>query len=58
MAEVLHVSEHKNCVKFSYRDPVTKLDITGTQAIQHFMSIRDAENLRMFCDTTYDDAAN
>jgi hypothetical protein len=58
VAEVLSVNQHKNCVKFSYRDPVTKVDVTGAQAIQHFMSIRDAENLRMFCDTTYDDTAN
>ena len=53
--EVLNVNERKNCVKFSYRDPVNKLDCPRPEAIRHFMSIRDAEDLRMFCDTTFDD---
>lgn len=53
--EVLSVNERKNCVKFSYRDPVTKVDCPRPEAIRHFMSIRDAESLRMFCDTTFDD---
>lgn len=52
--QVLKVNENKNCVKFSYRDLATKLDISGAQTIRHFLSIRDCEELRMFCDTTFE----
>lgn len=52
--QVLSVDDHKNCVKFSYRDVNSKQDVSSNAAIQHFMSIRDAPALRMFCDTTFD----
>ena len=53
---VLKVNDNKSCVKFSYKDPATKVDLnTSPDIINHFMSIRNEESLRMFCDTTYDE---
>lgn len=52
--QVLQVSEDKHCVKFSYRNPTNKRDISGPAAIKHFISFRDSEQLRMFCDTTFE----
>ena len=49
----------KHCVKFSYRDPETKVDvnINDNPAIySHFLSFRDDVRLNMFNDTTYDEA--
>ena len=56
--QVLKVNDDKHCVKFSYRDPATKRDISGPDAIKHFMSLRDCTELRMFCDTTFEGDAN
>ena len=54
--QVLKVNDNKSCVKFSYKDPVKKVDLnTSPDIINHFMSIRNEESLRMFCDTTYDE---
>lgn len=53
---MLRVNDDKSCVKFSYRDPETKVDLSSSNdIISHFMGIRNAEELRMFCDTTYDE---
>lgn len=41
--EILKVDDNKHCVKFSYKDPATKVDLGKSRdIIQHFMSIRDA----------------
>ena len=54
--QILHVSDNKHCVKFSYKDPATKVDISNNpDIINHFMSIRDNTALAMFNDTTYDE---
>lgn len=53
--EVLTVSDSKNCTKFNFRDPATKVDINNAAVIQHFMEVRDASELRMFCDTTFEE---
>lgn len=53
--EVLRVSDSKNCTKFNFRDPATKVDINSAASIQHFMEVRDAQELRMFCDMTFED---
>jgi hypothetical protein len=43
-------------VKFSYRDPATKLDLPkSTDINQHFKEIRDSESLKMFNDATFDE---
>ncbi len=57
--EILKVNDNKHCVKFTYKDPATKVDLNGNtnpEIIKHFLSIRDEENLRIFCDTTFDEA--
>ena len=55
--QVLKVNDHKSCVKFSYKDPNTKLDLPASpDLVRHFMQIRDSKELRMFCDTTFDEA--
>lgn len=52
---MLKVSDNKSCVKFSYVDPTSKVDLNkSSEVIQHFLSFRDAEQLRMFVDTTYE----
>lgn len=54
--QILKVNDHKYCVKFAYKDPVTKLDLQASpDLVRHFMSIRDSTELRMFCDTTFDE---
>ncbi len=53
---ILKVNENKNCVKFAYTDPTTKADLNKMHTIvQHFIKIRDAEPLRIFCDTTFEE---
>ena len=57
--EVLKVDDNKHCVKFSYKDPATRLNLsTSRDIIQHFMAIRDAQELGFFCDTTFDEELN
>ena len=49
----------KNCVKFSYKDPETKVDINindNPAIFSHFRGLRDNDRLKMFNDTTYDEA--
>merc|ERR1711990_1105200 len=53
--QCLKVNEHKNAVKFSYRDAETKRDVSSNAAVNHYISMRDAEALRIFNDTTYDE---
>lgn len=54
--QVLRVNDYKCCAKFSYKDPSTKIDVNEqSEAISHFMSVRDAPSLRMFCDTTFNE---
>lgn len=54
--QILSVSENKSCVKFSYKDSSTKVDVSNNRdIINHFMGIRDAEELRMFCDSTFEE---
>jgi len=53
---VLEVDEHKHCIKFSYRDPESKLDLPKASDVNaHFKMLRDHESLRMFNDTTFDE---
>jgi hypothetical protein len=55
--QVLSVGENKNCVKFKYTDPQTKADMNKVNTVvEHFIRIRDALKLRMFCDTTFEEA--
>lgn len=57
--QILKVNDNKHCVKFTYKDPVTKVDLNGNknpEIIKHFWQLRDAEELRIFCDTTYDES--
>lgn len=54
--QILKVNDSKCCVKFSYKDPSSKGYLNEqSEAISHFMSVRDAPSLRMFCDTTFDE---
>lgn len=54
--QVLKVNDNKHCVKFSYKDPEKKLDLQASpDLVRHFMGIRDSKELRMFCDTTFDE---
>ena len=54
--QILKVNENKHCVKFAYKHPEKKTDLgNSNEIIKHFMSIRNAESLRMFCDTTFDE---
>lgn len=52
--EVLKVDDLKNCVKFTYRDPVTKHDIKNADTTMHFINMRDEAKLRIFCDSTFE----
>ena len=57
--QILKVSDNKHCVKFTYKDPKTKSDLDGNtspEIIKHFLSIRDSEELKIFVDTTFDEA--
>lgn len=57
--QILKVNDNKSCVKFSYKDPQTKVDINindNAAVFNHFRNIRDDDKLRMFNDTTYDEA--
>lgn len=57
--QILKVSDSKSCVKFSYKDPETKHSLQATtDLVRHFMSIRDQKDLRMFCDTTFDEVSH
>lgn len=54
--QVLKVNENKSCVKFTYKDPTQKVDVRKTQdIINHFLSFRNADKLRMFVDTTFEE---
>ena len=54
--QILKVDDNKHCVKFSYKDPQTKIGVSNNlDILNHFKSIRDDETLRMFCDTTYEE---
>lgn len=50
---VLWVDEGKSCVEFSYNDAETKSAIMRTDKIIHFLSYRDADILKAFCDATF-----
>ena len=57
--QILKLESGKHCVKFSYKDPETKVDVTindNSAIYSHFKSLRDDERLKMFNDTTYDEA--
>lgn len=55
--QVLRVDDQKNCVKFSYRDPASKKDVRKTpDIIEHFLSFRNAPELIMFVDTTFEES--
>jgi len=53
---VLRVEDNKCCVKFSYRDLTSKLDLAKASDVnQHFKSLRDHMDLRVFNDATFDE---
>ena len=53
---MLNVAENQNCVKFSYRDPTSKLDLPKATDINvHFKGIRDSESIKCFNDLTYNE---
>jgi len=57
--QILRLENSKCCVKFAYRDPETKVDVTindNPAIYSHFKGLRDNEGLKMFNDTTYDEA--
>jgi len=51
--EVLKVSEGKSCILFNYCDPITKVDIYDNSTVEHFINMRNVEQLRMYCDATF-----
>lgn len=50
---VLRVDQGKSCVEFSYNDAETKSAIVRTDRVIHFLSYRDADILKPFCDATF-----
>jgi len=56
--QILKVNDNKHCVKFTYKDPQSKVILNGNtnpEIIQHFWQLRNADELRIFCDTTFDE---
>lgn len=54
--QVLRVSEGKCAVKFTYKDPQSKNHLRQTpDIVNHYLGIRNAEPLKMFCDTTFEE---
>lgn len=51
--QVLAVSQGKSCVLFSYNDAESKSAIVRTDKTVHFLSLRDVEGLKAFCDATF-----
>merc|ERR1712060_48432 len=49
------VNDHKSAVKFSYRDTETKRDVHSNSSMNHYIEMRDAEPLKIFNDTTFDE---
>lgn len=52
--EILRVNAQKCCVKFSYLNPITKVDLYDSSSVQLFLNVRNSEELRIYCDTTFD----
>lgn len=56
--QILQVNENKFGVKFTYKNPASKHDLVIDPTIYaHFESIRDSEPLKMFFDTTFEEAS-
>lgn len=56
--QVLRVNEGKCAVKFTYKDPSpeAKTHLRQTpDVVNHYLSIRNAEPLKIFCDTTFEE---
>lgn len=55
VVQVYEISASKRCVSFIYRDPATKVELTQNEMISHFLNVRNSEEIKPFCDTTYDE---
>jgi len=52
--EMLRVSDSTCCAKFGYRDPLIQADLYDHDTVKHFLSVRGNDNLRVFCDATFE----